>query len=151
MRCFLFVWHFCVNELCFHRLPAVGVMANDCSSSCLCSLCQSQVVCCCCKYWFSVSVSLLVLIFTNILVWLAQNRSISSKICLENSHKIGHFFPDCFLVKFAPKTPKKFLWNWLIFPRICPTKIPQNLTFSLAIYQKPWHSQVTVHCYPVTS
>ena len=29
---------------------------------------------------------------------------------------------DCFLGKFAPKTPAKLLWDRPIFPRICPQK-----------------------------
>ena len=36
------------------------------------------------------------------LVWLVQNRSVSSKICPENNHKICCFFIDCFPAKFAP-------------------------------------------------
>ena len=57
-----------------------------------------------------------------ILVWSAQNRSISSEICLENDHKIGHFLPIAFgevcpensreigwfFGKFVPKNPTKF-------------------------------------------
>ena len=39
------------------------------------------------------------------LVWSAQNRLISSEICLENNLKITLFFCDCFLVKFALKFP----------------------------------------------
>ena len=37
------------------------------------------------------------------LVWLVQNRSVSSKICPENNHRICCFFIDCFPAKFAPK------------------------------------------------
>ena len=40
------------------------------------------------------------------LVWSAQNRSISSEICLENNHKIGRFLLIAFRW-FAPKTPAK--------------------------------------------
>ena len=43
-----------------------------------------------------------------LMVWSAQNRSISSKICPENNHKIRSFFTDCFPAKFAPKVPLKF-------------------------------------------
>ena len=50
------------------------------------------------------------------LVWSAQHRSISSEICLENNHKIGRFLP----IAFWWGLPWNFLWNWLIFPRICP-------------------------------
>ena len=60
------------------------------------------------------------------LVWPAQNRSISSKICLENNHKIGRFLPipfwwsvsrklqrnSCEICRFfrevVPKNPTKF-------------------------------------------
>ena len=50
------------------------------------------------------------------LVWSAQHRSIPSEICLENNHKIGRFLP----IAFWWGLPWNFLWNWLIFPRICP-------------------------------
>ena len=56
------------------------------------------------------------------LVWSVQNCLIPSEIYLENNPKIGHFFTDCFLVRFAPKTRKKFPRNRLIFLRICPLK-----------------------------
>ena len=60
------------------------------------------------------------------LVWSAQNRSISSEICLENNHKIGRFLPIAFwwslhwnlprnsreigwfFGEFVPKNPAKF-------------------------------------------
>ena len=60
------------------------------------------------------------------LVWTAQNRLISSEICLENNHKIGRFLPivfwwsllhklqwnyheiGWFFRKFVPKNPAKF-------------------------------------------
>ena len=41
------------------------------------------------------------------LVWSVQNQSISSKICLENSHKIGHFLPIAFWWSLLRKLP----WN----------------------------------------
>ena len=41
------------------------------------------------------------------LIWLAQNRSISSEICLENNHKIGSFLP----IAFWWSLPWKFPWN----------------------------------------
>ena len=60
------------------------------------------------------------------LVWSAQNRSISSEICLENNHKIGRFLPIAswrslswnfprnsreigrFFREFVPKNPAEF-------------------------------------------
>ena len=54
------------------------------------------------------------------LVWSAQNRSISSKICPENNHKIHRFSTDCFPAKFAPKITAIFPQNRPIFPRFCP-------------------------------
>ena len=65
------------------------------------------------------------------LVWKVQNRSIPSEICLENNHKIGRFFTDCFLARFAPK-----------FPSEIPVKLVDfsaNLFFPLNLltYQKP--------------
>ena len=59
------------------------------------------------------------------LVWSAQNRSISSKICPENNHKIRCFFTDCFPAKFAPKIPAKSA-EFSVFLSL---KIPRNLTF----------------------
>ena len=53
------------------------------------------------------------------LVWSAQNRSISSKICPENNHKIHRFFTDCFPAKFALKITAIFPQNRPIFPRFC--------------------------------
>ena len=50
------------------------------------------------------------------LVWSAQNRSISCKICLENNHKIGHFLS----IAFWRCLPWNFPRNWPIFRRICP-------------------------------
>ena len=50
------------------------------------------------------------------LVWSAQNRSISSEICLENNHKIGRFLP----IAFRWSLPRKLPRNQPIFPRICP-------------------------------
>ena len=50
------------------------------------------------------------------LVWSAQNRSISSEICLENNHKIGRFLP----IAFRWSLPRKLPRNRPIFPRICP-------------------------------
>ena len=67
------------------------------------------------------------------LVWSAQNRLIPSEICPENSHKICRFFTDCFLAKFAPKIPAKSA----DFRTILSLKIPRNLTFFSATYQKP--------------
>ena len=37
------------------------------------------------------------------LVKSAQNWSISSEICPENSHEMGRFFPIAYSVKLAPK------------------------------------------------
>ena len=67
------------------------------------------------------------------LVWSAQKRSISSEICSENNHKIHHFFTDCFPAKFAPKIPAKLA----DFSATLSLKIPHNLTFFSATYQKP--------------
>jgi len=67
------------------------------------------------------------------LVWSAQNWSISSEISLENNHKIDRFFTDCFLVKFAPKTPAK---SADFFREFVP-KNPAKIDFFSATYQKP--------------
>ena len=54
------------------------------------------------------------------LVSSAQNRSISSKICPENNHKIRRFFNEWFPAKFALKIPAKLPRNRPIFPWFCP-------------------------------
>ena len=59
------------------------------------------------------------------LVWSTQNRSISSEICPEKTHKIRRFFTDCFPAKFVPKIPAKSA----DFSPILSLKIPRNLTF----------------------
>ena len=64
------------------------------------------------------------------LVWSAQNRSIFSKFCPKNNQKIRRFFNNCFVAKF----PTKLAY----FSAILSLKIPQNLTFFSATYQKPW-------------
>ena len=40
------------------------------------------------------------------LVWSAQNRSISSEICCENNHKIGCFLPIAFWWSLPRKLPR---------------------------------------------
>ena len=47
------------------------------------------------------------------LVWSAQNWSISSEICIENNHKIGPFLPIAFWWGLPQKLPR----NWPIFLR----------------------------------
>ena len=72
------------------------------------------------------------------LVWSAQNWSISSEICLENNHKIGRVFPDCFLVKFALKLPAKFPRN--NFAEIIVPKTPAKFDFFLRNLSEALHS-----------
>ena len=71
------------------------------------------------------------------LVWSAQNRSISSKICPENNHKIGRFLPIAF-GEVCPKNSHEIPAKWVDFSANLSLKIPQNLAFSSATYQKPW-------------
>ena len=71
------------------------------------------------------------------LVWSAQNRSTSGKICLENNHKIGRFLRIAFWWSLPRKLPR----NRPIFPRNLSPKIRRNLTFSSATCQEPWHVQ----------
>ena len=67
------------------------------------------------------------------LVWSAQNRSICCEICPEINHKFRRFFTDCFPAKFALTIPAKST----DFSAILSPKIPWNLTFFSANYQKP--------------
>ena len=66
------------------------------------------------------------------LVWSAQNRLISSKICLENNHKIGHFLS----IAFWKSLLRNFPQNWPIFHEFVP-KNPAKFDFFSATYQKP--------------
>ena len=56
------------------------------------------------------------------LVWSAQNPSISSKICLENNHKIGRFLP----IAFWWSLPQKLLWNSREIDRFFCEFVPEN-------------------------
>ena len=70
------------------------------------------------------------------LVWPAQNQSISSKICLENNHKIGRFCRFLFGEVF-PENSSEIPAKSADFSMNLSIKIPQNLTFSSTTYQKP--------------
>ena len=59
------------------------------------------------------------------LVWSAQNRSISSEFSLKISIKSA-VFTDCFLRSLL----QKFSRNWPIFPRICPLTSRKTWLFS---------------------
>ena len=74
------------------------------------------------------------------LVWKVQNRSIASEICLENNHKIGRFFTDCFLARFAPKFPSEIPVKLVDFSANLSLKIPRNLTF----FPRPIRSPVVI-------
>ena len=70
------------------------------------------------------------------LVWSAQNRLISSEICLENNHKIGRFLP----ITFWWSLPRKLPRNYLEIERFFPEFIPKNsakFDFFSATCQKP--------------
>ena len=56
------------------------------------------------------------------LVWSAQNRSISSEICLENNHKIGRFLP----IAFWWSLPWKLLRNYREISRFFHEFVPKN-------------------------
>ena len=61
-------------------------------------------------------------------VWSEQNWSISSEICPENNLKIR---------QVCPKNSRKIPAKSADFSAILSLKIPQNLTFFSATYQKP--------------
>ena len=58
------------------------------------------------------------------LVWPAQNRSISSKICLENNHKIGRFLP----IPFWWSVSRKLQRNSCEIGRFFREVVPKNPT-----------------------
>ena len=63
------------------------------------------------------------------LVWSAQNRSISSEICLKNNHKIGRFLP----ITFWGSLPRKLPRNYSEIGRFFCEFVPREIW----IYQKP--------------
>ena len=72
------------------------------------------------------------------LVWSAQNRSISSEICPENNHKIHCFL----LIAFQPSLRQKFPQNFCEIDRFfCDfvPKTPLKFDFFSSTYQKPWY------------
>jgi len=69
------------------------------------------------------------------LVWSAQNWSISSKICPKNNHKIGCFL----LIAFRRSLPRKFPRNQPIFPQICPWKSCKIWLFFLQPIRSPFY------------
>ena len=85
-----------------------------------------------------------------LLVWSAQNRSISSEICPENNHKIRPFL----LIAFRPSLPRRFLRIsreiGRFFADFVP-KIQRHLTFFSANYQKLCYNNncyFLSHCRP---
>ena len=70
------------------------------------------------------------------LFWSAQNRSISSEICLKSNHKIGRFLPITFWW-VCPENSREIPAKTADFSANFSLKIPRNLTFSSAIYLKP--------------
>ena len=72
------------------------------------------------------------------LVWSAQNRSISSEICPENNHKIHCFL----LIAFQPSLRQKFPQNSCEIDRFFCDFVPKNppkFDFFSSTYQKPWY------------
>ena len=73
---------------------------------------------------------------SKMLVWSAQNRSISSKICPKNNQKMGWFLPIAFLQSLPRKFPRNSLEiNWF-FCKFVP-KNPAKFDFFFMTYQKP--------------
>ena len=56
------------------------------------------------------------------LVWSAQNQSISSEICPESNHKVSRFLPTA----FQRSLPWKFLWNSRKIGRFFCEFVPRN-------------------------
>ena len=67
----------------------------------------------------------------------AQNQSLSYEICSRSFHENRPFFTNCFSAKLASKIPTKSA----VFSMNLSLKIPQNLTFFSATYQKPWFQE----------
>ena len=62
------------------------------------------------------------------LFWSAQNRSISSEICLKNNHKIGRFLPITFWWSLPRKLPRNSRENGRFFREFLP-KNPTKFDF----------------------
>ena len=71
------------------------------------------------------------------LLWSERNRLISSKICLENNHKINRFYQLLF-GEVSPENSREITAKSADFSANLLLEIPRNLTFSSATYQKPW-------------
>ena len=71
------------------------------------------------------------------LLWSERNWLISSKICLENNHKIDRFYQLLF-GEVSPKNSREITAKSADFSADLSLEIPRNLTFSSATYQKPW-------------
>ena len=100
------------------------------------------------------------------LVWSAQNRLISSKICLENNHKIGRFLPIAFwwsllwkllrnygeigrfFREFVPKHPAKF--DFFFQDLSEALFIPLDSNNSLSIIS-PLSSHTVIHLLDLTT
>ena len=54
------------------------------------------------------------------LVWSAQNRLISSEICLESNHKIGRFLPIAFWGSLPRKLPRNYRGIGRFFRKFVP-------------------------------
>ena len=70
------------------------------------------------------------------LLWSELNRLISSKICLENNHKIDRFYQLLF-GEVSPENSREITAKSADFSADLSLEIPRNLTFSSATYQKP--------------
>ena len=66
----------------------------------------------------------------------AQNQSLSSEMGSGSSHKIGHSLPS-FLSETGLENSRKIPAKSVVFSMNLPLKIPRNLTFFPATYQKP--------------
>ena len=72
------------------------------------------------------------------LVWTAQNRLISSEICLENNHKIGRFLPIAFWWSLLHKLP----WNYHEIGRFFRKFVPKNPAKFDFFFPRPIRSPV---------
>ena len=71
------------------------------------------------------------------LVCWAQNRSISSEICPETNHKIRRFFYRLLSGQVCHENSREIPAKSANFFAIFSQKIPRNLSFFSATYQKP--------------
>ena len=78
-----------------------------------------------------------------------QNQSLSSEICSGSSHEIGRSLQS-FFSETGLENSREIPAKSAVFSANLSLKIPRNLTFFSATYQKPWLNDPQNGCNPCT-